>query len=288
MGQHRFPEALRAAERADAMEPGVESYRALIGEVALELGHDERARAIFDSLRHEPLTDAASLRLARWYEVSGHIDWAEATLTRVAGEWERLAEPSRSQLAWLYLRLSDLAIKQRRLTHADSALRLGFAHAPNDYHLLGAAARLAALRGRWRESITWGERAIAVTMEPATLGVLSDAYGAVGDTARSAEYATIMRNVALNQPGFPHRAWSLWLLDHDRDVDQVTRRARAELLVRRDVYGFDLYAWALHKAGRNRAAWNAMQHALRLGTQDPLLARHAAAIQAALRQERAS
>ena len=282
MAQHRFHDALRAAESADAMESGLVPYRALIGEVALELGQDERARTIFDSLRREPLTDAAALRLARWHEVSGHVDWAVATLTRVAREWERLAEPRPSQLAWLYLRLSELAMKQRRLTAADSALRLGFGHAPNDYRLLGAAARLAARRGRWRESIRWGERAIVITMEPATLGVLSDSYRAIGDMTRSAEYATILRNVALSQPGFPHRSWSLWLLDHDRDVAQVLRRARAELAVRKDVYGCDLYAWALYKAGQYDQAWTAMQQALRLGTQDPLLARHAAIIQSAV------
>jgi tetratricopeptide (TPR) repeat protein len=282
MAQHRFAEALRAAERADAMEPGVVSHRALIGEISLELGDYGRARALFDSLRHEPLTDVASLRLARWYELSGRSDWAARQLVRVAAEWERHPDAPHLQLAWLHLRLSELAMKDGRLAGADSALRAGFVHAPNDYRLLGAASRLAARRGRWRESIVWGERAIAVSLEPTTLGVLSDAYAAIGDSLRSAEYATILRTVALSQPGFPHRAWSLWMLDHDRSVPQVLRRAREELETRKDIYGYDLYAWALHKAGRDREAWNAMQQALRLGTKDPLLARHAAAIHGTL------
>lgn len=218
MAQHRFADALQAAERADMMDPGVVSHRALIGEVALELGDYERARALFDSLRREQMSDVVSLRLARWDEVSGRTDWAVRQLNRVAVEWERLPEVPHQQLTWLYLRLAELAMKEGRLAGADSALQTGFAHAPNDYRLLGAAARLAARRGRWRESIRCGERAIAVSMEPTTLGLLSDTYAAVRDTVRSAEYAATMRTVALSQPGFPHRAWSLWMLDHGQGV----------------------------------------------------------------------
>lgn len=72
------------------------------------------------------------------------------------------------------------------------------------------------------------------------------------------------------------------MLDHGREVDAVLRLARAELNVRHDVYGYDLYAWALHKSGRYTDAWRAMQQAMRLGTRDRMLERHAAAIRASL------
>lgn len=278
MAQHRFSQALRAAERADAMEPGVASHRALVGEIALELGEYDRARAVFDSLRREPLSDVASLRLARWFEISGRPEWAEELVRGVLAEWQRVPNVAPAHLAWIQLRLAELAMKDGRLSDADSALSAGLRRAPRDYRLLGAAARLAAQRGRWRESIDYGERAIAVAMEPTTLGVLSDAYAARGDSLRAAQYAAVMRTVALSDSGFPHRAWSLWMLDHGLEVDEVLRRARAELRVRKDVYGYDLYAWALHKSGRHREARRAMQQALSMGTRDPLLARHAAAI----------
>ena len=84
------------------------------------------------------------------------------------------------------------------------------------------------------------------------------------------------------QPGPFHRAWSLYLLDHDLRVNEVLGKAQQELLQRRDIYGYDLLAWALHKSGRNVEAAAAMKQALQLNTPDPLLLRHQAAIAQAL------
>jgi len=58
----------------------------------------------------------------------------------------------------------------------------------------------------------------------------------------------------------------------------VLARVNEELKTRRDVYGYDLLAWALHKAGRDPEARVAMRRALAWGTQDPQLRRHAAEI----------
>jgi uncharacterized protein HemY len=55
-------------------------------------------------------------------------------------------------------------------------------------------------------------------------------------------------------------------------------RAEAELRERKDVYGYDIVAWALEKTGRHEEAQAAMRSALRLNTPDPLLAAHARVI----------
>jgi Flp pilus assembly protein TadD len=85
---------------------------------------------------------------------------------------------------------------------------------------------------------------------------------------------------ALAQPGPIHRGWGLFLLDHGsaRDVREVLARSRRELRERRDVYGLDLQAWALHRSGRHAEAQAAMRQALAQGTQDPMLDAHAGVI----------
>src|SRR5262249_37802460 len=83
------------------------------------------------------------------------------------------------------------------------------------------------------------------------------------------------------QTGPFHRAWSLSLLDHDRRVPEVLEKAQEEIAIRRDVYGWDLLAWALHKSGRETASADAMEHALALGTRDAMLFYHAAMIERA-------
>jgi tetratricopeptide (TPR) repeat protein len=154
--------------------------------------------------------------------------------------------------------------------------------APEDHRLLAALARLKWSRRQWRKCIDYGERSIARALDPATLGVLHDAYAAIGDTARAAEYYRAMALSVLHQPGPFHRAWSLFLLDHDREVKAVLDKATEEIRTRQDVYGYDLLAWALHKAGRNREARQHMTRALALGTQDATLLYHAGMIEHAL------
>jgi hypothetical protein len=107
---------------------------------------------------------------------------------------------------------------------------------------------------------------------------MSDAYAALGDTAQARSFADAMAVSALSQPGSIHRAWGLFLLDHDRDVPRVLREARAEIRGRRDVYGYDLLAWALYKSRRIDEARKASTLALGQGTEDAILLYHAAMI----------
>ena len=98
---------------------------------------------------------------------------------------------------------------------------------------------------------SYGEQAIATALDPATLGLLHDAYRLMGDSAKAPEYYRAMELAVLRQPGPFHRAWSLFLLDHDREVPTVLAKVREELQHGQDIYGYDLLAWALHRSGRD-------------------------------------
>jgi len=282
LAQHRFTEAHAAALALNRRAPGVASHQALLAEVALELGRYGEARALFDSLwsaRHEL---AVAPRLARWAELTGHVDLAQRLLAGALTEAELRRDLPPEQLAWFHLRVGDLALRTGRLEDAELAFRAGLAAFPGDYRLLAGLARLQAARGGWRRVIEYGDSAVALVPDPATFGLVSDAYAHLGDSSAAAEYARAMEIAVLGQPGQWHRAWSLYLLDHDRRVPEVLRRVQHELRTRRDVYGFDLLGWALHKSHRDREARAAMDRALSLGTVDPQLLQHSAAIDAAL------
>jgi Flp pilus assembly protein TadD len=70
------------------------------------------------------------------------------------------------------------------------------------------------------------------------------------------------------------------VLDHGSkaDIARVLAKTRVEMTTRRDVYGYDLLAWALHAAGQDREARGPMSRALALGTQDAMLFYHAGMI----------
>jgi tetratricopeptide (TPR) repeat protein len=278
LAQHRFVDALDVATRLVAADSLSISARALLGETQLELGRYGEARRTLGALRIYRTDPAVGPRLARWAELTGDVGQARRLLRDAADALERQPAASADQRAWFHLRLGDLALRYGHPGEAEDELTRGLALAPTDFRLLGAMARLEAARGDWRRAAEWGERAITQSLDPATLGVVSDAYRALGDPARAEEFAHSMEVAVLQQPGPFHRAWSLFLLDHGRQTATVLAKTEAELRTRRDVYGWDLYAWALHRSGRHQEAARAMRNALALGTRDPQLLAHAEAI----------
>ena len=279
LAQHRFVEAHDVARRLVAEMPDVDAYHALLGETSLELGDYAAAGAAFGSISPagRRSLDVAP-RLARWAEIRGDTAAARAILRESVKAVAERRDVPREQAAWFHLRLADLYLRQGRTRGAERELRAGLAIDPADHRLLSAMARLAAVRHDWRDAVRYGDSAVAIVLDPATLGVVSDAHAALGDTAKAAEYFAAMEASVGQQPGAYHRAWSLYLLDHGRRVPEVLAAAQAELAGRRDVYGYDLVAWALYRSGRAREAREPMRLALAQGTQDAMLHYHAGMI----------
>jgi tetratricopeptide (TPR) repeat protein len=282
LSQHRFADALAVARALSESEPDVAPYRASLGEIQLELGRYDEARATFQSLAGQARELSVAPRYARWLEIEGHPEEARRILVTARSDVQRTASLPPEQRAWFSLRLGDLDLRMGRMDDAEREYHEGLRARPDDYRLLAALAHLSALRREWAGAIDYGERSIAVALDPATLATLSDAYAALGDTARAEDYMRVLDLAVLRQPGAYHRAWSLFYLDHHRHLATVQAKIRAELRTRRDIYGYDLLAWALHTRGRNVAARAVMTRALAEGTQDALLFYHAGMIERAL------
>ncbi len=285
LAQHRFNEALPLAVAARDADPENPALRAALGDIQMEMGLYDSARVSFTGLQVALGDPSVAPRLARWAEIEGQPEKARRLLHAALITVEKLPEVPREQLAWYWLRIGDVELRTGHPLAADSAYRTGLVIHAEDYRVLSALAHSALLQQKWRRAIAYGERAIAVTLDPATLGTLSDAYAATGDTAKSAEYARVLDVVVLKQPGAYHRAWSLFLLDHGRHLATVSRKVREEVRTRKDIYAYDLLAWSLHKSGRNAEAERAMTMALKEGTRDAQLFYHAGMIQHALGHE---
>jgi tetratricopeptide (TPR) repeat protein len=282
LSEHRFGDALGIAQDLSDRDASNAAFRASLGEIQMELGHYDDARASFASVAGNTSDLSVAPRLARWAELQGHPDESyrllNASLLAVVNRRDVPAE----QKAWFWLRLGDLQLRRGRISEAASDYQHGLAAHADDYRLLSAMAKLEGARHEWQKAIDYGNRSVAVSFDPATLGVMSDAYAALGDSAKANEYAHAMEIAVSKQATAYHRAWSLFLLDHGRRVGEVLAKAQEELQTRQDIYGYDVVAWALHASGRDREAREAMSHALSLGTQDAMLFYHAAVIDRAL------
>lgn len=282
LGQHRFVEARQVARDLVAFDPDTVSYRALLAEIQMELG-DPDARATFESLRDVADQLPVAPRLARWLELQGRPEAALRLLERAREEaLRRQGELPREQVAWFHLRSGDCLARMGRLNDAAVLFRDGLQFEPADHRLWLAQARLEAARGRWHESLAAAQQAAARVPDFAALLATQQAYAALGDTAGAAAADRALTRRAAGEHAQFNRAWTLYQLDQSRDVAAALETAAREIEVRRDVYGWDLYAWALFKNGRYEAARDAMTHALVTGTRDPMLFRHASAIEAAL------
>lgn len=280
MARHAFREALAVAATADSLDPGTPALIALIGEIELECGDYAAAATRFRTLSFARDQFSIAARVARWHELSGRSAEARALLVQAIRAVDRRDDLPREQVAWFHYRLGELELRLGRNDAADAALTRALDINPDDPRALGGLSRVATARRDWRAAIAFGERAIGVQFDPATLGTISTAHAALGDSLQSARYADAMTRSALQQPGAIHRAWGLFILDHGATSARrdVLRRARAELRDRRDIYGYDLYAWALYRDGQRAAARRAMASALMQGTEDVLLTAHASAI----------
>ncbi|MDQ6610960.1 MAG: tetratricopeptide repeat protein [Gemmatimonadota bacterium] len=282
LAQHRFTDARDIAKELVDRESDIPQYRSLLGEVSIEVGDYATASIMFDSVWTERAHLSNAPRLARWLELNNHVPEARRMLIEARDDAMARMDVAKEQKAWFDLRLGDLELRSEHLRAAEKAFRAGLDIEPADPRLMSAMARLSAANNDNKAAIEWGERAIAEQLDPATLGIVGDAYAAMGDSAKSNEYFHTLEIAVTQQPGAYHRAWSLYLLDHNLRVNEVLGKAQDELKDRKDIYGYDIVAWALHKAGRNAEAEAMMKQALRLDTQDPLLQRHQAAIKAAL------
>ncbi len=281
LAQHRFEEAAEVARQLVAGNPDIPVYRASLGEVELELGNYDAARLAFDSIALERRSLSIAPRLARWAELRGDTAAARASLYRAAQLAHDEGGLNDADLAWFDLRVGDFELRNGDVAAAEKALLRGLSVAPNDYRILAALARLHAVKHDWPAAIKYGESSIAVSLDPATLGILSDSYLALGDTAKSADYLRTMEVAVGLQPGAFHRAWSIFLLDHGRRINEVYANVKEEARTRHDVYGHDLLGWALYRRGKYSEARTEMANAMKVGTQDALIFYHAGMIERA-------
>lgn len=282
VAQHRFVEAEQVAKDLVAYDPTTPQYRSQLGEIEMELGHYDAARLDFDSLSNVRTHLSIAPRLARWTELNGNTAYARRILSDALADAKRRQDLPKEQLAWFHLRVGDIDMRNGRTRSARDYFEAGLKIEPNDYRLLDAMSHLEAVEGNPKKAIEYGERGIAIKLDPATLGTIGDAYAATGNAAQAEDYYKTMEVAVAGQPGAYHRAWSLFLLDHNRRVPEVLANVQKEIETRKDVYGYDLLAWALHKEHRDAEASAAMTQARRLGTQDAMLFYHEGIIDRAL------
>ena len=278
MAVHRFAEARQVLWPLGVAAPEDIVSRATLGELALELGRYGEADSLFGGLGMQRMEPAVGTRYARWLELSGKSGAARQLLEALRERQATAYRVPTSELAWLDLRLGDLAMRNGRADLAATALARGRRLAPADHRLLAASARLAAAREDWADAVRFADSALALLPEPGTLVVLLEAARAQGDTAAAGEYRRALQATTRGGPAALHRDWALSLLDHQGADSALLAAISAQHAERHDVYTHDLVAWARYRTGDLAGARVLADSALLRHVRDATLYEHAARI----------
>ena len=279
--RHDFTAAATYATEAIALDPHDGDAYGVLGDAYLETGRYDHAETAYRSMMAEGADLYSFARVAGLKSLRGDARGAIADLQR-ALDVARLAPsyPAES-VAWTAWQLGAEHFAIGEIDAAQASYLAGLKTQPNYYRALGGLAQVRAAQGRYDDAIALYKRALGVIPLPEYAAALGDVYARLGkmDDARKqydlVDY--IGRLNALNRVIY-NRELAYFYADHDRDLPRALELARLEIAARKDVYGYDVLAWALHKNGHTTEAMAAITEALRQGTKDAKLFFHAGLI----------
>jgi tetratricopeptide (TPR) repeat protein len=292
MGEHRFSDALTYAQRALSLGSGDLSPFAIVGDAYADMGEYEKADSAYARLQ-SPDNETASPPAAAYVRDSriAYLKFilgdtrSAIHLMQTAVEAAVKARLTGENLAWLYFELGEYYFQDGNAQAANDAYLAALSIHPGDYRALAALGKLRANQGMYPEAITLYRSAIAVVPMPTYIAELGDLYAKTGNIAEANKQYQLVEYICLlghiNQV-LHNRDLAIFYADHDRKLDESLVLARKEFEVRHDIYTWDALAWALYKNGKYAEAWDAMDHARRLGTKDSLILFHAGMISARL------
>jgi tetratricopeptide (TPR) repeat protein len=278
--RHDFPRGLALARRSLALRPDSAYALGVAVDALVEIGrYGEARRTLQHMLDVHPGLDSYS-RASYVLELDGHVGAARHALELAVAA----GAPAAENTAWAQLYLGNVEWNHGRYDHAARAYRAALRTYPGFVHARAAQARLAAARGRHAHAIRLLRGVVARYPVAAYVAALGDAYAAAGmpDRAR-AQYALVRAEQRLAAASGVNTdvEVALFEADHGRPLRALALARRATARPH-GIAADDALAWALHRAGRDRAALRAANRALRLGTRDATMLYHRGAIEAAL------
>lgn len=284
LAKHQFQDALASAQKALDLGTGQLFPYAIVGDAYFEMGEYEKASLAYSKMA--TLQEAAypHSRLAALQFLRGDLLGAIEEMER---EVEALlaSKSPRENVAWAESRLGELFFHAGQLADAEAAYRNALRSYSEYHRALAGLARVRAARKSYDEAISLYQKAIAIIPLPEYAASLGDVYTKMGRGREAKKQYDLVEYIGyLNKVNkvIYNRELALFYADHDLKLKQSLELARRELEVRRDIYSYDVLAWALYKNGSPRDALAAMAEALKLGTKDARFFFHAGMIHRAL------
>src|SRR5580704_2915289 len=283
--RHEFAKVAEDSRKLTKMAPEDPWNWGTLGDALIELGqYNDAAEAYQKMVTLRP--DLASYNRAAWFRfLAGDMPGAVEIMQRAISA----GSPSAENTAWCLVELGHLYLKSGRSADAEKAYQAAITTFPGYHPAYAGLGKAQAVRGEVKQAIASYERAQASTPLPDYAAALYDLYHASGDeknAEKERDLLDLYDHLSLANGEKANRNLAMAYTDHNWHLDRALDLAQAELAMRKDIYTYDAFAWALHKNHRDEDAQVAMKQALHLSTPEPMFYYHAQQIALALGDEK--
>ena len=279
MGRHEFAQAWRIARHYDRLYPHDPWNLSVMGDALMELGRYRDAERAFQQMVDLKPGPAACTRVAYLRETRGDLQGAL--------EMMRLALAStdsreREDRAWILVQIAHLQEIMGDLEGSEGSYHDALNGFAGYHYALAGLAEVSLREGRADEAAAYAAQSIQAAPHAERYLLLADAQRELGkeDEARLSE--STFERLALENVGKAdneNHDLVLYYLQRRPNFSRALAVARQEVRRRRDIHTMDRLAVALAAQGHTGEAKRILRRVLEVGTRDPLVRAHAAALQ---------
>lgn len=279
--KHDFRQALSYADKAIGLRPDKAAAYALKGDAYLELGnYEETLKAYALMLYLDPGFDSYT-RVSRIRFLIGDTEGAIKAMEQAIDISRKLDLPEEN-MAWADVMLGSLYFDSGEPNKSELHYRNALVLFEDYYLALEHLGELYFQRGEYDKAASYYSRAIDVSPKPEYYLALGNVYAELGDRAKSRSYykrAEEQYEEYWRRGVKGHsRELVLHYADNNENLDRALELALLDSEGTEDIYAYDTLAWVYFKMGETAKAEEAMNKALRLGTEDAILYYHAGMI----------
>jgi len=276
---HHFRDALGVARRARDARPSDAWNYGVMGDALLELGEYEDAFRAFDTMAAMRPNADAYARVSYARELRGDLAGALEAMQMAASA---TSAHDREAKAWYTAHVGELYLRLGRLADAEREYRRAGFFFPDYPHATIGLGKVSAARGDDRGALEIFKAQLSRTPTLDLASRIGDLLAKRGEVSAAEHYYKLAEDLAGPAAVQTESNLALFLAEHNRRLPEALRIAQAVASVRHDIFTEDTLAWALFKHGRTADALAASNRALRTGSLDERILKHAEAIRARL------
>jgi tetratricopeptide (TPR) repeat protein len=279
LGRHEFGAAFEKATALNKRVPDDLMTYGMLVDASVELGRYADAEdAAQWMLNMRPGTVPGLTRAAYLRELFGDI---EGSLELMRMAIDRVAAKELEERAWILTHMSHLDLVAGRVDRAQQSAEGALRLFPGYHYALAALADVYSHTGDHRREAALLAEKYKAAPHPENLFRWAEALRQSGQRREARQRFEEFEQQArkeMDAADNANRELALYYTDYAGRPAEAVRVMEREVVRRRDVMTLDVYAWALFKAGRHEEARRYATEALTVGTVEPSIRRHAAAI----------